>query len=184
MQRRPGGGGGGGGSLTASGVDGGYVGGGDGIGSYELEQLEEEAISSVVQHLSPFGLNRNLPWQIYATRPKRFHRAQALLPASFLPGAGPEADELPLASVAEAPGMAMPSLDPSNPALQQQAMLQMGLAVDAESAYGFGNDFLGVYDIAEAAPVLARMVRRRHVLGSTTTSRRVRRAGRRAACGG
>ena len=38
----------------------------------EAELLEEEAISSVVQHLSPFGLNRNLPWQIYATRPKRF----------------------------------------------------------------------------------------------------------------
>ena len=38
------------------------------------ELLQEEAISSVVQHLSPFGLNRNLPWQIYATRPKRFAR--------------------------------------------------------------------------------------------------------------
>ena len=42
--------------------------------AYELEALQEEAISSVVQHLTPFSLNRNLPWQIYATRPKRFAR--------------------------------------------------------------------------------------------------------------
>ena len=34
----------------------------------------QESIYSVVQHLSPFSLNRNLPWQIYATRPKRFAR--------------------------------------------------------------------------------------------------------------
>ena len=36
--------------------------------------LREESVQSVVQHLSAFGLNRNLPWQIYATRPKRFTR--------------------------------------------------------------------------------------------------------------
>jgi hypothetical protein len=43
------------------------------------EDVEEEAVHSVVQHLTPFGLNRNLPWQIYATRPKRFaHAAEAL----------------------------------------------------------------------------------------------------------
>ena len=42
--------------------------------SADAEMLREEAVQSVVQHLSAFGLNRNLPWQIYATRPKRFTR--------------------------------------------------------------------------------------------------------------
>jgi len=41
------------------------------------EIVEEEAVSSVVQHLTPFGLNRNLPWQIYATRQKRFVKPSA-----------------------------------------------------------------------------------------------------------
>jgi hypothetical protein len=53
--------------------------------------LEEEAISSVVQHLSPFGLNRNLPWQIYATRPRKFAKR-------------PVPDEPPLPPLAEAAG--------------------------------------------------------------------------------
>lgn len=30
---------------------------------------------SLSQHLTPFGLNRNLPWQLYARRPKRFGTA-------------------------------------------------------------------------------------------------------------
>ena len=33
---------------------------------------DKEVVSSMTQHLTPFSLNRNLPWQIYATRPKRF----------------------------------------------------------------------------------------------------------------
>lgn len=50
---------------------------GGGEGGPEEELLHEESISSVVQHLSSFGLNRNLPWQIYATRAKRFPRPLA-----------------------------------------------------------------------------------------------------------
>ena len=48
----------------------------------EAETLQEDAVQSVVQHLSSFGLNRNLPWQIYATRPKRFGRGGAAAPAA------------------------------------------------------------------------------------------------------
>jgi len=48
----------------------------------EAETLQEDAVQSVVQHLSSFGLNRNLPWQIYATRPKRFGSGGAAAPAA------------------------------------------------------------------------------------------------------
>jgi len=48
----------------------------------EAETLQEDAVQSVVQHLSSFGLNRNLPWHIYATRPKRFGRGGAAAPAA------------------------------------------------------------------------------------------------------
>ena len=66
----------------------------------EAELPQEEAISSVVQHLSPFGLNRNLPWQIYATRPKRFTRqtqaneADSAFGSAMLAGGSYAADEL------------------------------------------------------------------------------------------
>ena len=53
----------------------------------ENELVEEEAISSVVQHLSPFGINRNLPWQIYATRPKRFSPLSVSEPGDATNGA-------------------------------------------------------------------------------------------------
>ena len=56
-----------------------------------VETVEEEAIQSVVQHLTPFGLNRNLPWQIYATRRKRFAR----VPAASAPAGAPAARASP-----------------------------------------------------------------------------------------
>ena len=49
----------------------------EGGGEDERGDVVESSVCSMVQHLSSFGLNRNLPWQIYATRPKRFARAHA-----------------------------------------------------------------------------------------------------------
>ena len=66
----------------------------------EAETLQEEAVQSVVQHLSSFGLNRNLPWQIYATRPKRFaHAAGGQPPHASSVGAPSGASEALLGPV-------------------------------------------------------------------------------------
>ena len=62
----------------------------DADGSSLIPDIDAEAVSSVVQHLSAFGLNRNLPWQLYATRHKRFERPAPTENATY--GANPAVD--------------------------------------------------------------------------------------------